>query len=165
MSDVGCYGGPGLGEAACSGNGSAVVLVGMTMRMRIGEVAQRAGVSVRSLRYYEQRGLLRSDRTPAGQRIFDESAVDRVRLYQHFFAAGLTSRQIAQLLPCIDSGHTDSEQREMLRGQRARIQGRMNELTDVLARLDDLIGVAQPTTRIHLAASPSPAVGESEELG
>ena len=136
------------------------MLVGATMRMRIGEVAQLAGVSVRSLRYYEQQGLLRSDRTPAGQRIFDESAVDRVRLYQQFFAAGLTSGQIAQLLPCIDSGHTDAEQRAMLRGQRARIQGRMDELAAVLGRLDDLIGTAEPTTSTHRARPVSAAVGE-----
>ena len=126
------------------------------MRMKIGEVAERAGVSVRALRYYEQQGLLRSDRTPAGQRIFHESAVDRVRLYQQFFSAGLTSGQIAQLLPCIDSGHTDAEQRAMLRGQRARIQDRMDELAEVLQRLDDLIGSAHPATTTSPAASVSP---------
>lgn len=136
------------------------MLVAMTMRMRIGEVAQRAGVSVRALRYYEQQGLLRSDRTPAGQRIFDESAVDRVRLYQQFFAAGLTSGQIAQLLPCIDSGHTDADQRAMLRSQRARIQGRMDELSQVLRRLDDLIDTAQPATSTHRATSVLSAVRE-----
>ena len=36
--------------------------------MRIGEVAERAGVSTRALRYYEEQGLLESDRTSSGQR-------------------------------------------------------------------------------------------------
>ncbi len=44
--------------------------------MRIGDVAHRAGVSARALRYYEQRGLLVADRTPSGQRSYPESAVD-----------------------------------------------------------------------------------------
>ncbi|MGO2110991.1 MAG: MerR family transcriptional regulator, partial [Pseudoclavibacter sp.] len=47
--------------------------------MRIGEVARSAGVSVRSLRYYEEQGLVIADRTFGGHRDYDESDVDRVR--------------------------------------------------------------------------------------
>jgi MerR family regulatory protein len=36
--------------------------------MRIGQLAERSGVSVRALRYYEEQGLLEADRTPAGGR-------------------------------------------------------------------------------------------------
>lgn len=108
--------------------------------MRIGELAERAGVSVRALRYYEEQGLLRSTRTPAGQRVYDDSAVERVRLYQRFYAAGLTSAHIARLLPCIESGHTDAQQRAMLHEQRSRIQLRIDELADVISRLDEMIG-------------------------
>lgn len=45
-----------------------------------------------------------SDRTPSGQRIYPESAVERVRLIQQFFTAGLPGRTIVQLLPCVDTG-------------------------------------------------------------
>lgn len=69
--------------------------------MRIGELARRTGVSQRSLRYYEQQGLLASDRTPGGQREYPERAVDRVIRIQELYAAGLTSRTIASLLPCM----------------------------------------------------------------
>jgi DNA-binding transcriptional MerR regulator len=113
--------------------------------LKIGEVAERAGVSVRALRYYEEHGLLRPDRTPAGRRIYDESDVDRVRIFRQFYSAGLTSSKIAQLLPCIESGHTDAEQRAMLREQRERIRARVEELGSVLARLDDMIDA----TRTH----------------
>lgn len=109
--------------------------------MRIGQVAERAGVSVRALRYYEEQGLLHTERTPAGQRVFQDDDVDRVRLYQQFYAAGLTSSHIAQLLPCLDSGHTDAEQRAMLHAQRARIQERLDDLTAVASRLDEMIAV------------------------
>ncbi|MGW4725052.1 MerR family transcriptional regulator [Streptomyces sp. S1] len=69
--------------------------------MRIGELARRSGVSERSLRYYETQGLLASERTPGGQRDFGEWAVDRVIRVQALYAAGLTSRKIALLLPCM----------------------------------------------------------------
>jgi DNA-binding transcriptional MerR regulator len=113
--------------------------------LKIGQLAERSGVSVRALRYYEEKGLLRAGRTPAGQRVYQETDVDRVRFYQQLYAAGLTSRNIAQLLPCIESGHTDAEQRGMLRGQRDRIRAKVDELTAVLERLDELIAV----TRTH----------------
>lgn len=131
-----------LGDGLYAGNLTAVGPVDPGMMLRIGEVAQRAGVSVRALRYYEQQGLLEAERTPAGQRLFEAGAVDRVRLYQQFFDAGLTSRHIAELLPCID---TDAEQRTMLREQRARLQERVDDLTTVLTRLDEMIDV----TRTH----------------
>ncbi|MFG2982584.1 MerR family transcriptional regulator [Streptomyces sp. NPDC048258] len=69
--------------------------------MRIGELAARTGVSERSLRYYEEQGLLASDRTPGGHRDFPERAVDRVIRIQELYAAGLHSSKIARILPCM----------------------------------------------------------------
>ncbi len=51
--------------------------------MRIGELAAKAGVSVRALRYYEEQGLLAATRTSSGQRTYPDTAVDRVLLVQH----------------------------------------------------------------------------------
>ncbi|MGW1076685.1 MerR family transcriptional regulator [Streptomyces sp. NPDC002537] len=69
--------------------------------MRIGELARRSGVSERSLRYYETQGLLRAERTPGGHRDYGEWAVDRVVRVQALYAAGLNSKKIAHLLPCM----------------------------------------------------------------
>ncbi len=71
--------------------------------MRIGELAEATGVSSRSLRYYEEHGLIRSERTSGGWRDFDPSMVDRVVMIQHLFAAGLGSSTIDQVLPCLDA--------------------------------------------------------------
>jgi len=109
--------------------------------LRIGELAGRSGVSVRALRYYEEQGLLEAARTPAGQRVYPESAAEKVRFFQQLYAAGLTSRNIAELLPCIDTGHTDAEQRRMLHKQRDHIQAKLDELNAVLGRLDDILAV------------------------
>ncbi len=72
--------------------------------MRIGELASRVGVSVRALRYYEEQDLLVSARSPSGQRLYPDSAVDRVQLIQQLYSAGLPSRAILELLPCVETG-------------------------------------------------------------
>ncbi|NIH87175.1 MerR family transcriptional regulator [Amycolatopsis granulosa] len=71
--------------------------------MRIGELADATGVSTRSLRYYEEQGLIRSARTPGGWRDFDSSMVERVVMIQHLFAAGVCSATIYELLPCLEA--------------------------------------------------------------
>jgi DNA-binding transcriptional MerR regulator len=69
--------------------------------VRIGELAKRTGVSERSLRYYEQQGMLTAERTAGGHRDYPDRAVDRVIRIKELFAAGLCSSKIAQLLPCM----------------------------------------------------------------
>ncbi len=109
--------------------------------IRIGEVARGAGVSVRAVRYYEQQGLLTPERSPSGQRLYRQDAVPLVRFFQQMFAAGLTSRRITELLPCWDSGHTDAEQRAMLRAERERIQAKIDDLQATLDHLDEVIAI------------------------
>ncbi|MET9503670.1 MerR family transcriptional regulator [Streptomyces sp. NPDC006622] len=109
--------------------------------IRIGEVARGAGVSVRAVRYYEQQGLLSAERSPSGQRLYRQDAVPRIRFFQQMFAAGLTSRRITELLPCWDLGHTDAEQRAMLRAERDRIQAKIDDLRVAVERLDEVIAI------------------------
>ncbi|MGW2342427.1 MerR family transcriptional regulator [Streptomyces sp. NPDC001661] len=110
--------------------------------IRIGEVARGAGVSVRAVRYYEQQGLLVAERSPSGQRLYRQDAVTLVRFFQQMYAAGLTSRRIAELLPCWNSGRTDAEQRAMLHEERERIQAKVDDLRAALERLDEVIAIA-----------------------
>jgi DNA-binding transcriptional MerR regulator len=107
--------------------------------IRIGELARRSGVSVRALRYYEEQGLLVAERSASGQRHYPETAVERVAFFQDMYAAGLNSRNIATLLPCVDSGHTDAEQRRMLHAERDRIHDQCCRLRAALRRLDSII--------------------------
>jgi DNA-binding transcriptional MerR regulator len=107
--------------------------------MRIGELSERTGASVRSLRYYEEQGLLRSDRTPSGQRVYDDDAIDYVHLIRVLLAAGLPSRRILEMMPCMRSGTTTREQQEMLNDERRRIDEQIAELTTARNRLLDVI--------------------------
>ncbi|MEV0848757.1 MerR family transcriptional regulator [Streptomyces sp. NPDC049954] len=115
--------------------------------MRIGELATRAQVSVRALRYYEEQGLLTSERSPSGQRHYPLGAVDRVRLIQQLYAAGLSSRAIVELLPCVVEGRATPELLARLAVERDRIDGRVAELTGARDRLDSVINGATTNLR------------------
>ncbi|WP_188586395.1 MerR family transcriptional regulator [Gordonia jinhuaensis] len=109
--------------------------------MRIGEVAERAGVSVRSLRYYEEQGLLTSTRTPGGQRRYDEADVDRVRYLRRLYAAGLSSRSIVDILPCAQSPSEETADVAWVRmtEEREKLDERIAELIRTRDSLDELI--------------------------
>ncbi|TAJ49866.1 MAG: MerR family transcriptional regulator [Herbiconiux sp.] len=125
--------------------------------MRIGDVAQRAGVSPRALRYYEEQGLLTSERTPSGQRVYPDAAVERVQLIQQLFTAGLPSRSILRLLPCIDTGHGSPEAFELLAAERDRITAAMADLASARDALDRVIDLANHPTPEHCPALREPA--------
>jgi DNA-binding transcriptional MerR regulator len=107
--------------------------------MRIGDLAAATSASVRSLRYYEEQGLLTATRTPGGQREYGEGAVDRVRLVQQLFAAGLTSRTVVRLLPCVDAGRSTPESFALLVSERDRLTAQLRELEAARDRLDAVI--------------------------
>lgn len=120
--------------------------------MRIGELASRTGVSERSLRYYEEQGLLVSDRTPGGHRDFPEAAVDRVIRIQELYAAGLHSPKIARILPCMrdeDGGPSLRATPELvaeLSTERDRIDRMVNDLLRSREVLEEVIDTAAGTS-------------------
>lgn len=70
--------------------------------MRIGELAARTGIPARMLRYYEEQDLLVSDRQGNGYRDYPDAAVERAGQIRQLFDAGLPSRIIRDVLPCLD---------------------------------------------------------------
>ncbi|RSD13920.1 MerR family transcriptional regulator [Amycolatopsis eburnea] len=70
--------------------------------MRIGELAERTGTARRLLRYYEEQGLIVASRGANGYRDYDEPTVDRVLQVRGLLDAGLPTRIIKQILPCLD---------------------------------------------------------------
>lgn len=70
--------------------------------MKIGELAARTNVSTRLLRYYEEQGLLTPDRTANGYRDYAEHLVERVQQIRGLLDAGLPTRIIKQIIPCLN---------------------------------------------------------------
>ncbi len=118
---------------------------GREQGMRIGEVASRAGVSVRSVRYYEDQGLLVSTRSAGGQRQYTEHEVERVRFLQRLYTAGLSSRTIAELLPCVDAPSADHSDAalERMAEERDRLTEHIADLVRTRDALNELMTAAR----------------------
>lgn len=115
--------------------------------MRIGELSQRTGVHTHQLRYYGSQGLLEADRAANGYREYDEGAVLRVKQIRHLLGAGLSSDDIAYLLPCATGEAPELFGcPELLAAMRSRLQ-RLDDQLELLARsrgaLADYIDAAE----------------------
>ena len=108
--------------------------------LSIGELAHRTGVSPRSIRYYEQQGLLVSERTGSGHRRFLPEVVERVVLIQHMFAAGLSSQDIYPILPCmIDESQRTRFLMDELRRHRDRLTEEVRKQQETINILNGVI--------------------------
>lgn len=96
--------------------------------MQIGEFAQRAGVSARALRHYEDQGLLCPLRDANGYRLYGEADLATVARIRIMIEAGLSTATMRQYLDCVLAGH-DGLEVEMCPGLR-------RELETVQSRLD-----------------------------
>jgi len=75
--------------------------------MRIGELAERAGVSTRALRYYEQQGLISARRLDNGYREYDESDLRLVIEIRSLLDAGFSLEDSRPFVDCLRAGHPE----------------------------------------------------------
>lgn len=109
--------------------------------MRIGELSERTGTPRRLLRYYEEQGLIVAGRSPNGYRAYDEYNVDRVMQIRGLLDAGLPTRIIKQILPCLDKPrviHFSDATPEMI-ATLERERDRMTERVRCLTRNRDAV--------------------------
>jgi len=100
--------------------------------LRVGEVARRAGLSVRTLHHYEQLGLITpAQRTSSGHRLYGEDAVVRLRKIVALKQLGMSLEEIGGWLNGGRYRVIDA-----LRDQRARVTARIQALHDVDRRLE-----------------------------
>ncbi|MFC8128541.1 MerR family transcriptional regulator [Streptomyces sp. NPDC057302] len=110
--------------------------------MRIGELALRTGVTTRALRYYEEQNLLAAERSASGQRHYAEAAVERILLIRQLYAAGLSSKTIAELTPCVIDNKATPELLQRLAAERDHLDRHITDLTHTRDRLDSVIAGA-----------------------
>lgn len=72
-------------------------------RMQIGEVAQRTGLSLRTIRFYEEAGILSASRSSGGFRLFDEADVQRLLVVRRMKPLGFSVAEMHQLLAMLDT--------------------------------------------------------------
>ncbi|MFJ9416340.1 MerR family transcriptional regulator [Streptomyces sp. NPDC101227] len=69
----------------------------------IGELAATAGTTTRALRYYEEQGLLESERKTSGYRVYRPGAVTRVRNIRALLASGFTVEDVKSFVRYLDT--------------------------------------------------------------
>jgi DNA-binding transcriptional MerR regulator len=109
--------------------------------MLIGELSERTGTPRRLLRYYEEQGLISSLRSDNGYRSYSDSTIDRVLQVRGLLDAGLPTRIIQQILPCLDGPraiHVEDATPEMI-ATLTRERDRMTARIDCLARNRDAV--------------------------
>jgi DNA-binding transcriptional MerR regulator len=105
--------------------------------LRVAELAAEVGVAADTVRYYERAGLLPAPaRTPAGYRMYDGSAVERIQFIQGAQRLGLRLREIADLLAIRDTGVCPCEPAEqVLRRRLAEVDTELARLTALRAQM------------------------------
>src|SRR5436190_21175348 len=112
--------------------------------MRVGEVAERAGVNVETLRYYERRGLLPEPaRSPAGHRRYDEDTVRFVWAIKEAQGLGFTLAEIEEYLRLARSPTAASEaMRVRLAAKIDEVDGKIANLRSIREQLARVLGCA-----------------------
>jgi DNA-binding transcriptional MerR regulator len=77
--------------------------------MLIGELAQRAGTSSRTLRYYETHGLVRAQRSANGYRVYDEAELRVVHEIRALLAVGFDLDDIRPFVACLRAGNSSGD--------------------------------------------------------
>lgn len=118
--------------------------------MRIGELAQAAGTTAKTLRFYEDQGLLTAARTGSGYRDYGPEALARLDFIRRGRAAALTLAQIRQILQIRDSGTAPCEHvRELLGMRLAEVDRQIAELgrlRETVAQLHAATEAVEPET-------------------
>lgn len=112
--------------------------------MRIGEVAEQAGVTAKALRFYEREGLVPEPaRTESGYRDYTPHAIDRVRFIKDAQASGFTLAQVAEILAIRDGGEAPCGHVAALVDERlTEVEQRLRELRAVRSELRAIAGRA-----------------------
>ena len=115
--------------------------------MRISELARATGTTTKTLRFYEDIGLLRpATRTPSGYRDFDSDAIDRLDFIRRGQAAGLTLAEVNQILRIRDGGQPPCEHvRDLL----------ATRLADLDTQIAQLLALRETIARLGEAATHS----------
>ena len=114
----------------------------MSSLLTIGAVARRSGVAASALRFYEERGLITSERAGSGHRRYARPVLRRIAFIVFAQRVGLTLDEIAAELAKLPPGHVPNrgDWERLSRTWTARIDARIAELERLRAGLTECIG-------------------------
>ena len=109
--------------------------------MRIGEVAARSGVPIKTIRYHEEIGVLAPPaRSPSGYREYDPDVIDRLRFVRASQSIGLSLGEIRGIVAYRDRGEVPcAHVLDLLRRRTKEVAERIEELEKARDVLDQLV--------------------------
>jgi DNA-binding transcriptional MerR regulator len=121
--------------------------------MKIGELARRGGTTAKTIRFYEQAGLLPAPaRTQAGYRDYGPESIDRLEFVGRAQSAGLSLREIRQVLAIADQGEAPCEHVvDILQARLDQVRATIAELASLEAHLGALLDHAHTAGSIEEA--------------
>ncbi|MBB6173521.1 MerR family redox-sensitive transcriptional activator SoxR [Nocardiopsis mwathae] len=110
--------------------------------LTIGQLAERSGVPRSTLRYYEDRGLIRSERTPGNQRRYPRGTLRRLAFVSAAQRVGLTLDRIHEALAALPDDRTPTSQdwARLSEQWRVELDTRIDALRRLRDRLSECIG-------------------------
>lgn len=134
-------------------------MAGGTEAMTVGELAERSGVAVSALHYYEARGLIQAWRSPGGQRRYPRATLRRVAFIRTAQALGLGLAEIAEALASLPEQRTPTraDWARLSRRWRERLDARIAALTALRDELDGCIGCGCLSLQACRLANPGDA--------
>jgi len=108
----------------------------------IGKAAARTGTSVSALRFYEDKGLISSERTPGGNRVFRASEIRRISFIVISQQLGFSLAEVKDQLDKLPEGRTPmkADWSKISRSFKRDIQNRIDGLERLRDKLDGCIG-------------------------
>ncbi|MFM2480750.1 Cu(I)-responsive transcriptional regulator [Celerinatantimonas sp. YJH-8] len=108
--------------------------------MKIGEVAKRCGLSVKTVRYYHDIGLVKADRQSNGYRSYGQRQLDQLRFLGNCRKIGFSLEQCEQLLSLyVDRNRASSDVKQIAGAHLHEIESRIGQLTQLRDSLHTLI--------------------------
>jgi len=108
--------------------------------LRSGQVAERAGVNVETLRYYERRGLIAApSRSLGGHRTYSDDTVALLRVIKSAQRLGFTLDEVAELLETSSRRHPTADLRTRAVAKIDEIEQKMSDLATIRASLQQVV--------------------------
>ncbi|TQJ24886.1 DNA-binding transcriptional MerR regulator [Micromonospora sp. A202] len=132
----------------------------VTASLSIGQVAERTGLSVHALRFYEQQGVFVSPvrRGPAGRRVYSQDDVDWLEVCIILRASGMPLPALRRYADLVREGEGNEEERlALLREHHGRVTDQLGRLAQCLDLITFKVGVYEDLLdQNRRAAGPGP---------
>ncbi|KRG69988.1 MerR family transcriptional regulator [Pseudoxanthomonas dokdonensis] len=135
---------------------------GTRVELSVGQVAQRAGVAVSTLHFYEAKGLIHSIRNAGNQRRYPREVLRRVAVIKVAQRAGIPLAEIAQALSALPEKRTPTARdwQRLSTRWRQQLDERIERLTRMRAQMDRCIGCGCLSLKNCPLRNPGDILGE-----